>query len=125
MNLQAMSELADFVETRDIHMGMFSNVTTDLEKCETVDECGTAGCIAGWCIVKNFEHFKATVRAREGQGRLSEINYAASQLGLSSTESYHLFTPDGCYGTQPFDVKQRALKILRGETPLTRDWLLS
>lgn len=123
MNRQAMSDLADFIETRDVHMGMFSNKQIDLAECASAADCGTMGCIAGWCIVKHFDEYKAECQ-RRGR-RVSELDFSAKKLGLTMDERYALFTPNGCYlTTQPRDAKQKALKVLRGEIPLTNDWLV-
>lgn len=126
MNFERAAQLADFIEKSKVHVQMNSwTAGVCLSNLNSIDECDTACCTAGFCALMNLDEYKVKYMNQRATGHAYDpADYAWAWLDLTYEESNALFYPEGYEDVNPADAKPRLLQLLRGEAPITNDWLI-
>lgn len=118
MNMERAAALANFIADRQVEMSTYFtylSLPDNFTNQANANDCNTVACIAGWCSLMNATEYEGSV-----------FEFSRGWLGLIGMESDHLFTPCGFESNiLPSKTQRaRALKVLRGEIPLTNYWLI-
>lgn len=119
MNKERILALADFIETqvpaKKFSMDAFGVYNHEIhENKYGLGNCGTAGCIAGWTLVK-FKDLVPDVFKETKNVWNSDLvpEMAGTILGLSSNDAYELFYPSWAGKSWSLITKDEAVAHLR------------
>lgn len=135
---ERMKELADFIEARRVSMRRLNDSPmvehAILVASDNMAElsCGTAGCIAGWAIVKDPGAYRDFLSnpdyGPDSPWTNPAVAFVGYYYGLDRDQRKDLCCPRGYDLIDPVPSatqKKRALEVLRGQRPLDSNWLVT